>query len=108
MESTAKALGHTIHAMLIVLPSGLFVAAVVFDILYLITGNAAFATVSFWNIAGGVIGGLAAASPLKVRGPSAIIELPSAGVTQSVECLLPKQDVVGSSPITRSTSRMFL
>ena len=28
---------------------------------------------------------------------------PSAGVTQLVECLLPKQNVVGSSPITRST-----
>jgi hypothetical protein len=26
-----------------------------------------------------------------------------AGVTQLVECLLPKQDVVGSSPITRSS-----
>jgi uncharacterized membrane protein len=61
MESKAKALGHPIHPMLIVFPLGLFVAAVAFDILYLITGNAAFATVSFWNIAGGVIGGLAAA-----------------------------------------------
>ncbi|HEX8219915.1 MAG TPA: DUF2231 domain-containing protein [Chloroflexia bacterium] len=61
MESKAKALGHPIHPMLIVFPLGLLVAAVAFDILYLVTGNAAFATVSFWNIAGGVIGGLAAA-----------------------------------------------
>jgi uncharacterized membrane protein len=61
MESKAKALGHPIHPMLIVFPLGLLVAAVAFDILYLITGNAAFATVSFWNIAGGVIGGLVAA-----------------------------------------------
>ena len=61
MESKAKALGHPIHPMLIVFPLGLLVAAVAFDILYLVTGNAAFATVSFWNIAGGVLGGLAAA-----------------------------------------------
>ena len=61
MESKAKALGHPIHPMLIVFPLGLFVAAVAFDIIYLVTGNRAFATVSFWNIAGGVLGGLAAA-----------------------------------------------
>ena len=29
-----------------------------------------------------------------------------AGVTQLAECLLPKQNVVGSNPITRSTGRM--
>lgn len=37
-----------------------------------------------------------------VRGTNAQHELP-AGVTQLVECLLPKQNVVGSSPIARST-----
>jgi hypothetical protein len=31
-----------------------------------------------------------------------------AGVTQLVECLLPKQNVVGSSPITRSRKQMRL
>ena len=61
MESKAKLLGHPIHPMLIVLPLGLFIAAVVFDILYLVTSTAAFATVAFWNIAAGIIGGLAAA-----------------------------------------------
>ncbi len=30
-----------------------------------------------------------------------------AGVTQPVECLLPKQNVVGSSPITRSLPRKY-
>ena len=30
-----------------------------------------------------------------------------AGVTQLVECLLPKQNVVGSSPITRSPASDF-
>jgi uncharacterized membrane protein len=47
--------------MLIVLPLGLFIAAVIFDGLFLWRGNAAFATVAYWNIAGGIIGGLLAA-----------------------------------------------
>ena len=61
MESRAKILGHPVHPMLIVLPLGLFIAAVVFDGLYLWRGDAAFATVGYWNIAGGIIGGLLAA-----------------------------------------------
>jgi uncharacterized membrane protein len=61
MESKAKILGHPVHPMLIVLPLGLFIAAVVFDALYLWRGNATFAAVGYWNIAGGIIGGLLAA-----------------------------------------------
>lgn len=61
MESKVKFLGHPIHPMLIVLPLGLLSAAVIFDIVYLITGDVAFSTVAFWNIAAGVIGGLIAA-----------------------------------------------
>lgn len=61
MESRAKFLGHPVHPMLIVLPLGLFIAAVVFDALYLWLDAPAFATVAYWNIAGGVIGGLLAA-----------------------------------------------
>ena len=61
MESKAKLLGHPIHPMLIVLPLGLFIGAVVFDTLYLWLGSPAFATVAYWNIAAGVIGGLLAA-----------------------------------------------
>ena len=61
MESKAKLLGHPIHPMLIVLPLGLFIGAVVFDALYLWRGNAIFAAVAYWNIAGGIIGGLLAA-----------------------------------------------
>jgi uncharacterized membrane protein len=61
MESKAKLLGHPIHPMLIVLPLGLFIAAVVFDAVYLWLGSPAFATVSYWNIAAGVVGGLLAA-----------------------------------------------
>lgn len=61
MESRAKLLGHPIHQMLIVLPLGLFIGGVVFDGLYLWRGNPTFATVAYWNIAGGIIGGLLAA-----------------------------------------------
>jgi uncharacterized membrane protein len=61
MESRAKLLGHPIHPMLIVLPLGLFIAAVIFDALFMWRGNAMFATVAYWNIAGGIIGGLLAA-----------------------------------------------
>jgi uncharacterized membrane protein len=61
VESRTKLFGHPIHPMLIVLPLGLLSAAVVFDVVRLITGEEAFSTVAFWNIAAGVVGGLGAA-----------------------------------------------
>lgn len=61
MESKVKLFGHPVHPMLIVVPLGLLSAAVVFDVIHLITADDAFSTVAFWNIAGGVIGGLLAA-----------------------------------------------
>lgn len=61
MESRAKFLGHAIHQMLIPFPLGLLATAVVFDIVYLIWHNTTIATVAFYMIAAGIIGGLAAA-----------------------------------------------
>jgi uncharacterized membrane protein len=61
MESKVKLLGHAIHPMLIVFPLGLLATAVVFDIVHLATGNSTFATLAFWNIAAGIVGGLLAA-----------------------------------------------
>ena len=61
MESKTKFLGHPVHPMLIVFPVGLLVTAVVFDVLYLSTGNDVFPIIAFYNIAGGIIGGLLAA-----------------------------------------------
>lgn len=61
MESRAKLFGHPIHPMLIVFPLGLLATAVIFDILYLITGNDTFPVVSYWMIVAGIIGGLLAA-----------------------------------------------
>jgi uncharacterized membrane protein len=61
MESRAKLLGHAIHPMLIVFPLGLLVTSLVFDVVQLVTGNTEFSVVAFWAIAGGILGGLAAA-----------------------------------------------
>src|ERR1044072_4731781 len=61
MEARAKIFGHAIHPILIVYPLGLLSAAVIFDIIYLATGNTTWTTVSFWMIAAGIIGGLLAA-----------------------------------------------
>ncbi len=56
-----KVLGHPIHPMLVVYPLAMFVGAVIFDILYLITHSLALPTVSFFMIATGIVGGLMAA-----------------------------------------------
>jgi uncharacterized membrane protein len=61
MESKAKLLGHPVHPMLIVFPLGLLITAVIFDVVRIATGDPAFATVAFWCIAAGVVGGLLAA-----------------------------------------------
>jgi len=61
MESRAKLFGHPIHQMLIVFPLGLLATAFIFDLVYLSTENGRFADISFWMIASGIIGGLAAA-----------------------------------------------
>ena len=61
MESRAKLLGHPIHQMLIVFPLGLLATAVIFDVIYLATGNPRWAEIAYWLIAAGIIGGLTAA-----------------------------------------------
>ena len=61
MESKVKLAGHPVHPMLIVLPLGLFISAVVFDGAYIWRGSPTWATVAFWNIGAGVVTGLLAA-----------------------------------------------
>lgn len=61
MESHVKLLGHPIHPMLIVLPLGLLSTTVLFDVVYLVTGDETFAQVAFWTLTVGLIGGLLAA-----------------------------------------------
>ncbi|CAN5677151.1 DUF2231 domain-containing protein [soil metagenome] len=60
MESRAKLFGHAIHPILIVFPLGLLATGVVFDAIFLIWGNPTFATVAYWMIAAGIIGGFLA------------------------------------------------
>lgn len=61
MESRAKLFGHPIHQMLIVFPFGLLAMALVFDVLYLATGNEYWAQTAYAMIAAGIITGLLAA-----------------------------------------------
>jgi len=61
MESRAKLFGHAIHPIMIVFPLGLLATGVIFDVIYLIWGNLTFATVSYWMIAAGIVGGALAA-----------------------------------------------
>ena len=61
MESKTKFLGHPIHPVLVMFPFGLLATSLIFDVIYMFTGNPAFPTASFYMIAAGVIGGLIAA-----------------------------------------------
>jgi uncharacterized membrane protein len=61
MESKVKFAGHPVHPMLIVFPLGLLSTAVIFDIVYLISGNSQWTVVAYYMIGAGIIGGLAAA-----------------------------------------------
>jgi uncharacterized membrane protein len=61
VESKAKIMGHPIHPILIPFPLGLLSTSVIFDVVHLLTGDEKWSEISFWMIAAGVIGGLAAA-----------------------------------------------
>lgn len=61
MESKVKFAGHPVHPMLIVFPLGLLATAVIFDIIFLVTGNPQWTIAAFYMIGAGIIGGLAAA-----------------------------------------------
>ena len=63
MESRARILGHAIHPVLIVFPLGLLATGVIFDAIYLIWGDATMATVAYYMIVAGIIGGFLAAVP---------------------------------------------
>lgn len=62
MESRVKVLGHPIHPMLVVVPLGSFIAAVIVDVIGVVSGNPSLSLVGFWNIAVGVVGALVAAA----------------------------------------------
>ncbi|HEX8683010.1 MAG TPA: DUF2231 domain-containing protein [Ardenticatenaceae bacterium] len=60
MESKAQLAGHALHPLLIVFPLGLLTTGVIFDVAYLVTNDATFATVAYWMILAGIIGGVVA------------------------------------------------
>lgn len=63
MESRFKVLGHGAHPILIVFPLGLLSTSIIFDVVYLVTGNEQYSLVAFWLIVAGVVGGIVAAVP---------------------------------------------
>lgn len=61
MESKVKLFGHPVHPMLVVFPAGLFMASVLFDILYKIVRVPGLSIAAFYMIAAGLVGGVLAA-----------------------------------------------
>jgi uncharacterized membrane protein len=61
MESRAKFLGHPLHQMLIPLPAGLFIVAALLDIVGAFVVSSWIPTVTYWNIALGIVSALLAA-----------------------------------------------
>lgn len=55
-EVRARMGAHPIHPMLVVVPLGLWIAALAFDIVEVFTGNAMWRTLAFWNVVGGIVG----------------------------------------------------
>jgi uncharacterized membrane protein len=62
-EVRARIGTHPIHPMLVVVPLGLWIAALAFDIVEVFTGIAVWRTLAFWNVVGGIVGALVAAVP---------------------------------------------
>ena len=60
MDSRAKLLGHSLHRMLVVFPLGLFVTAVLFDLIGLAMNKVDWHGVAFYVIGAGCVGGLLA------------------------------------------------
>ena len=61
MRSSASIAGHPIHPMLVPIPIGLWVFAMVADLMFIWGGNPAWKTVAFYCIAGGIVGAALAA-----------------------------------------------
>jgi uncharacterized membrane protein len=63
MASPASIKKHPVHPMLVAFPIGLWVFALVCDVMRAVVGNPAWETVATYCIAGGIVGALAAAVP---------------------------------------------
>ncbi len=63
MKDVARVGNHPIHPMLVSLPIGLWIFALITDIVYRVNGREIWASVTYFAIAGGIIGALLAAVP---------------------------------------------
>jgi uncharacterized membrane protein len=63
MSSPASIKKHPLHPMLVGLPIGLWIFALVCDVMHLVSGNAVWQTVATYCVAGGIIGAILAAVP---------------------------------------------
>ena len=79
MKDLARVGNHPIHPMLVPSPIGLWIFSLVTDIIYRINGNEVWSTVTYYAMAGGIIGALLAALPGFVD----IIALKASGVRDS-------------------------
>jgi uncharacterized membrane protein len=61
MKARITLLGHPVHQALVAIPIGLYVIAVLFDIITAFKPIPALAIASYWNLVAGVIGALLAA-----------------------------------------------
>ena len=61
LRSAVTIAGHPLHPILVTIPIGLFVAALVSDIVYVADGAHGWAVASRWLIGGGLVGALLAA-----------------------------------------------
>lgn len=63
MKTRASIAGHPLHPMLVVFPIGLFIFSFVCDLIFFGTGDVVWNAVAYYAMAGGIIGGVAAAIP---------------------------------------------
>lgn len=61
MRSNVNIAKHPIHPILVLIPVGAWVASLVFDIIFLATGNVFWFGAALWNIIIGIVGALVAA-----------------------------------------------
>ncbi len=52
--------GHPIHPVIVTMPIGLLISALISDVVYWVTSDLFWASASFWLIVGGIISGVAA------------------------------------------------
>ncbi len=63
MKDLARVGNHPIHPMLVSFPIGLWIFSLVTDIIYRVSGNPIWSTVTYYAMAGGIIGAILAALP---------------------------------------------